>query len=124
MQFLVPKHAKVFSGRDADYSYISVRFTSQGRRFYLKSQAGPFIARAVAFEDLRKESVSYSERALESEDGSNLGLDTRGILQNGTRWRWVGPTVGEEASYEGAAEDAAQFFDSILDSACIGNDGG
>jgi hypothetical protein len=119
MQLPVPKGARVQFTRDVDYSEFWIRIRLQGRRLYLKSMAGPFVARAVAFEDLRKESVYYNERALESEDGSIHWLDTRGTLHDGTKWRWAGPIIGDMVSYEGAPEEASKFFDGIIDAMCI-----
>jgi len=46
------------------------------------------------------------------------GLDARGVSQDGTYWRWVGPPVGEFAEYKIADSEAARYFDAILDGMC------
>jgi hypothetical protein len=119
MRFRVPKHTTFKLVRDADYSEVRIRYDAEGGPFYLKSMAGPLVARAKAFEDLRKGSVVYSESILTSQQGRKEGLGTRGTFPSVTKWRWVGPTIGEMVSYEGASDEAARFFDAIIGSMCF-----
>lgn len=48
------------------------------------------------------------------------GTDARGTDKSGKQWRFVG--IGDEAEYRGVSKDAAQFFDQIIDSACVPSD--
>ena len=45
------------------------------------------------------------------------GIDARGKHKNGNFWRHFG-TGGEAASYSDVPQEAAEFFDKILDSVC------
>ncbi len=115
-RFVVPKHFKVKRIRDVDYYEDWVTFHSGGKRLFLKTMVGPLASHGWPGAWLYEKSNSFTERRWAG--GGQSGLDVHGTANDGTRWRWAGPVVGEFVSYEGASEDAANFFDAIIDSMC------
>jgi hypothetical protein len=45
------------------------------------------------------------------------GIEYRGTRDNGTFMRWIG-IFGETIGYDNAPKEAAQLFDTIIDSLC------
>jgi hypothetical protein len=106
---------------DVDYSSQFVSYTHGDKTYYLRTMSGPICCSGHPLAAQYLSAQWVSERAwlirLNSRRGD--GLDARGISFDGTRWRWVGPLVGEFAEYVGADSDAAKYFDAILDGVCF-----
>jgi len=105
----------------SDFNGEIIPFKVAGKIFSLRTMAGPFCCSGHPLPDLYLNSTTVAERAWIVRVGERTfdGLDSRGVAKDGTRWRWVGPLLGEQAEYSGANEQAAKFFDSILDTLCI-----
>ncbi len=121
MQFTLPANVVPSSYSDSDYSGRIVQFDAGVKTFSLRTMNGALCCSGNPWPDRYLNSTSVTERAWIVRVGERKfdGLDSRGVAKDGTRWRWVGPLLGEQAEYSGANEQAAKFFDSILDSLCI-----
>lgn len=103
--------------RDVDYYEDWIQFHLNGKKYYMRLMVGPFASDGWPLPDPYRNSISFSERLWAG--GGLQGLDARGVRHDGLVWRWVGPAAGEFVSYEGASQEAARAFDSIVDSMCI-----
>jgi hypothetical protein len=64
-------------------------------------------------EDLLIASTELTERSWKCDIGT--GVDLRGQLKSGERWRWISLISGM-ATYRVKSEEAANSFDKIIDS--------
>jgi hypothetical protein len=48
-----------------------------------------------------------------------VGLDLSGTGKDGKRWRWLGAPTADAIEYTDAAQEAANYFDRIIESACF-----
>jgi hypothetical protein len=121
MQFTLPKNVSLSSYSDVDYGGRVVQFDADGKTFSLRTMNGAVCCGGHPDRDLYLNSTTETERAWIVRVGQRTfdGLDSRGVAKDGTSWRWVGPLLGEMAEYSGANEQAAKFFDSILDTLCV-----
>ncbi len=111
MRFLVPKGAKVKRGRDVDYWTIAVGFGSGKNREWMEIGGGPTWSSGLPIVSDMTSLIEVSERDMVC---GIYGIDIRGRTRNGKRWRFAG-TWGETVTYRDASEQAARFFDSIID---------
>ena len=111
MRFLVPKGTKVKRGRDVDYWTIAVGFGSHKNLEWMQLGGGPTWSSGLPLKSDMTSLVEISERDMVC---GIYGIDIRGRTKEGKRWRFVG-TWGETATYRDASEQAARFFDSIID---------
>jgi hypothetical protein len=51
--------------------------------------------------------------------GETVGLDLSGKTREGKRWRWVGAPIALAIEYSDTSEDAADYFDSIVETMCF-----
>ena len=104
-------------GYDVDYGWYCVSFASQSTAV-LSDGYGPMWGGLSVVNEYRKESASTTERTLVVENGKpNGGVDLKGRLKNGNYWRLFGfgwETIG----YKDVSENAANYFDSIIDNVC------
>jgi len=122
MRFTLPTGAGKPRGfSDADYAGIWIEFRNDAKTFYLRIMSGSLCCggHALARTYLRSNSISETAWSARLRDRLIAGMDSRGTNSDGTHWRWIGPLVGEQADYEGADDEAAKYFDSILDTLCI-----
>jgi hypothetical protein len=121
MQFTLPQNVAPSSYGDIDYSGRIIQFDAGGKASLLRTMNGAVCCGGHPYRDRYLNSTTVTERAWIVRVGKRKfdGLDSRGVAKDGTRWRWVGPLLGEQAEYSGANEQAAKFFDSILDTLCI-----
>jgi hypothetical protein len=113
----IPKGAVLRKGRDIDYTSFSIGYGPAGGREWLSGIAGPMASLGVPPEDWILGATEISERSYKS--GDAVGVDMRGRLTDGTYWRYVG-RLGESLNYGGATQEAAAYFNKILDSVCRG----
>jgi hypothetical protein len=113
----VPKGAVLRKGRDIDYTSFSIGYGPAESRVWLSGIEGPMASLGVPPEDWILKATEFSERSYRS--GETVGFDMRGRLADGTYWRYVG-RLGESVNYGGVSQEAAAFFDKILDSICRG----
>ena len=57
----------------------------------------------------------FTERSYKNK---GLFTDMRGRANDGTYWRYIG-ALGESIEYSGLTEEAAKYFDKIIDNACM-----
>jgi len=48
-----------------------------------------------------------------------VGLDLSGRTKDGKRWRWVGAPLADAIEYTDAADESADYFDTVIGSACF-----
>jgi hypothetical protein len=112
---LYPRSAGWKKENDVDYVLYSVRFGKTDE--WLQIWSGVNVGNhGDAYEDWLVDS-SNSERTI---NGNSWGIDSRGVFQDGTRWRSANFAVGQEyVRYKRVTAEAAAYFDAIIDSACL-----
>jgi hypothetical protein len=118
---LPPKTASPKSYFDVDYGGEFVTIKLDGKTFSMRTMSGSMCCAGRPLPGQYLDSRNIVERAwrLKANERVFDGMDSRGIAADGTLWRWVGPLLGELAEYQDANEQAAKFFDSILDTMCV-----
>lgn len=110
----VPKGAESHQGYDVDYGYFSIGFGPKENLIWLEGIYGPMATSGLPPETWILNAPEFTER---SYTGHPVGADVRGRSKTGTRWRYVGG-IGSSIKYSDASEEAAAFFDKIIDGAC------
>jgi hypothetical protein len=114
-QFLVPKRPKIKRQFGPDYLIYLV--SDHTKKYSLVIWFGPLVGGLDADDDWLIKSASFTERSVS--DGTELaGQDYKGVDQSGKHWRWTGLSGYNLARYAGASDEAAEYFDRIIDSAC------
>jgi hypothetical protein len=67
-------------------------------------------------------SGKFAQRNVLNAEGKTIGLDSRGVLENGESWRVVVIPGTETVEYEGTVPETSDIFDHIIDSACLQSD--
>lgn len=114
MRFLIPKGTKIKRGHDIDYWVIGIGFGSRKHREWMQIGGGPNWSSGLPFIRDMTSAIEISERDMAC--GPN-GISIQGLTKEG-RWRFTGMGSrqwGETISYKNASEEAAKFFDSIID---------
>jgi hypothetical protein len=103
---------------DADNQRVWILFP-RNKKERLLIWSGPLLGGGIAYfpeESLFLQASLIKERL----DATSGAMDVRGKTANGQNWRSL--SFGSDiAEYEGVSEEAAGFFDQILDSACLRN---
>ena len=115
-QFLVPKRPKIKKRFGDDYLiYLTADRTKE---YSLVIWFGPLVGGLDADDDWLIQAASFSERSVR--DGTQIaGQDFRGLDKQGRHWRWTGLAGYNIARYRNASDAAAEYFDRIIDSACV-----
>jgi hypothetical protein len=50
-----------------------------------------------------------------------VGVDLSGQTRSGSRWRWVGAPVALAIEYNNVSQEAADYFDKIIETMCFGS---
>ncbi len=111
MRFLIPKGAKLKRGRDVDYWTIAVGFGSGKNQEWMQIGGGSSWSLGLPLVSDMTSVAEVSERDMIC---GPSGIDIRGHTKDGKRWRFAG-MWGETVTYRNASEQAARFFDSIID---------
>ncbi len=111
MRFLTPRGAKVTRGSDVDYWEIAVGFGSSKNREWMRIGGGANWSSGLPLISDMASVIDISERDMVC--GIN-GIDIRGHTKDDKRWRFTG-MWGETVTYRDASEEAAKFFDAIID---------
>jgi hypothetical protein len=51
--------------------------------------------------------------------GDIVGLDLSGETKEGKRWRWVGAPINNAVEYSNSSQEAAAYFDQLIDTMCF-----
>lgn len=114
LKLTVPKRYKFKTGIDTDYRYFIVGVGNEGHRHWMRGGFGPMYANSYPSGDDVLELSIYSYRK------TTTGTDWRGVTKNGQYWRYLGSgRPFETYSYKTDSKNAADAFDTILDSACL-----
>ncbi|MGI9037134.1 MAG: hypothetical protein ACR2GD_13995 [Pyrinomonadaceae bacterium] len=109
-----PKKLKFKSGTDTDYIYYRIAFGKGNDKAFLEGGLGNLYGSEYPSLGLIDKSMNFSYRR------TNLGLDWRGITDDGIIWRWVGSvSIFETYYYQTKSKEAAEVFDKILDGMCF-----
>jgi len=109
----IPDNATVKEITHDDYIYYEI--------FLGKEESGPRMSfwdgLLVGFPWPRKEQLQSSSFINERTMTCVFGMDYRGKDKDGSNWRVTG-VLGEFIEYSKASDQAAEFFDTIIDSLC------
>lgn len=108
--FFVPDSAKTkhYSGDDTWDLVIKFPHSKTNERLLLWS--GPLLGTAFVPEETVLNAKSFTQQE----------FDWRGKDQNDMNWRW-NSSMEDLIHYEKASDEGAQFFDRVIDSACLRN---
>lgn len=116
----VPGGSKVKARSDADYSAYFIKFKSGGKDYFLTGIFGPTATGGTVPKSLLEQTILTQKQWSFADPNASsdvTGTDTSGRHLNGNYWRYLG-TPGEAVSYSDVPQEAAAFFDKILDSVC------
>ncbi len=116
IKLIVPKDTVVHKGRDIDYEAWSIGFGPENERYHLTAFYGLNVGNGEPIREVVRESSGVTRQYWMHK--KERGLDSKGILKNGKRWRHFG-MFGEVIWYLGVSVGAAQYFDRILATACF-----
>ncbi|MGI8469149.1 MAG: carboxypeptidase-like regulatory domain-containing protein [Pyrinomonadaceae bacterium] len=109
-----PKKLKFKSGTDTDYIYYRIGFGKGNNKSWLEGGLGNLYGSEYPSSNFIDKSTNFSYRR------TNLGLDWRGITNDGIIWRWIGSvSIFETYYYQTKSKEAAEVFDKILDGMCF-----
>jgi len=113
MKLLIPKRARVeeIRGDDVFCRYIFWGYEKDDEKMEICS--GPLWLVTMPPKDLLMSSSATQERYHPDREA----FDYRGLGKEGNRWRYAG-WLEETIEYRNASEQAANFFDSIIDNIC------
>ncbi len=112
---LVPEGSASRAGFDVDYGYFSISYGSEKERVWLEGIYGPMASPGIPPEEWILNAAEFTERSYK---GKGLLADMRGKSRDGTYWRYIG-ALGESIQYSGLSKEAAEYFDKIIDNACV-----
>jgi len=115
-RFVLPHDTKIKRVLDTDTISYYVNFPKSDFRLHIWS--GPTLGGEEVDERLMRDSLSFTERWIRSRDGSAVGIDATGISKDRKSWRWFG-TLQDVATYSGVTDTTAQYFDEVIDGACL-----
>jgi hypothetical protein len=123
LRLSVPKKLKFKTGVDTDYIYYSIGFGEGKNKFWLNGGLGNLYGSPYPPSFTLGASKEYSFRTIIfAEKQGKIGLDWRGVTNDGVYWRWIGSAALFDAyHYETKSKEAAEFFDKILDNLCLQN---
>lgn len=113
--FSIPSHARLHPHSGEDTADVVVDFPGNKREKML-IWYGPSMFAFGVWKDFIVNASPLSMREVGIR-GVIRGTDARGTDKNQKQWRSV--EIGELVEYRGVSNDAAHFFDEIIDSACV-----
>ena len=111
----VPRGASVERSRGAHGSGYSIRVGSKKKRIELQGYGGQY-AHSYPPDEWILTAAEYTIRSWRS--GREEGVDFRGRLADGTRWRYFA-VCAEEVLYRAAADEEASVLDNIIEGICF-----
>jgi hypothetical protein len=108
----VPTRLVLKKVQDADY-LLYIIHDRKNKHDLLEVWFGLNVSSGYPPEDLLVASSEFTERSWTCDIGT--GVDLRGQLKSGERWRWISLVAGM-ATYRVKSEEAANSFDKIIDS--------
>jgi len=115
MKVLIPQNACIIRGFDVDYHYINIYFKSGNVLESMRLGTGPLWGGGSPSIHLLLSAKEIQERELVAKN--QTGIDFRFLDRDGGRWRETG-FFSESILYSNVSEQAAAFFDSIIDTMC------
>ncbi|HYK89246.1 MAG TPA: hypothetical protein VE398_10775 [Acidobacteriota bacterium] len=123
---VIPNGVKAITGSESANSTVKIRFGPEGSQEWLTMGTGPTWGGGLPSKDELDSLTEIADRELrlpptyDKRDPEGLsidGVDIRGRLKDGTRWRLTGHAF-ETLSYHKVSEEAARFFDAIIATLC------
>ena len=116
LKLSVPEGVELKQSFDTDYGTYAISFGSANNRVWLTGIYGNNSTRGVLPKKWLAASTKVTRRTWLL--GRGAGIDIRGTLKNGNRWRYFGhPT--EDFHYYDVSTEAAAYFDRIIDNVCF-----
>ena len=114
LRLTVPRELKFKSGVDSDYISYVIGLTEGGNKHWLRGGWGNLYGDVYPGGEKLLSLEHYSYRR------TSVGIDWRGVTQDGKYWRYFGaPSVFETYHYETDSKRSADIFDKILDGVCF-----
>ncbi len=114
--FLIPPGVKVRTSGELEGQTYAVRYDKKNEWLRIWSGA-PYTVDRDAEHWKFLESNSFGERWIRWNADSPLGIDAQGTTKKGRAWRSAA-FLGERAEYRDVSDEAADYFDKIIASAC------
>jgi hypothetical protein len=118
LQFIVPSSEVNISGGEPDVDYVLYVIRHMTGNANLELWFGPSSIDSDPDDKLFVTSRFFEQRNLVSADQKMLGIDSRGVLRDGTRWRQTAVFFQGGSIYRGATPQEADFLDTIVNSIC------
>jgi hypothetical protein len=112
--FRLPEDVMHKESKDVDYKEDFFIYGAKDKRERLVMMEGHFASSGKPLDRLYLSSKEFDERLVKV--GNAEWLDVRGKTSDGKRWRWVGGI--SFVSYEDVSDEAAAYFDKVIDSVC------
>ena len=106
--FLVPPRTKLHHHHDTDTWDLLISFPGTKSAEHLTLWSGPMLGDGFVPEENILEATSFTQNE----------FDWRGKDSSGKNWRWFS-SIQDLIHYESASDEAAHFFDRIIDSVCV-----
>jgi hypothetical protein len=115
----VPKGAKLVRFEDVDYAGASISYSKDE---FLRIGGGPTWSTGLPPpENLSTSKIVIERTLVPACEELVFGVDVRGIYRDGKRWRFTGNAL-QTLDYKGVSQEAARFFDTIVDTLCAGSE--
>lgn len=115
-RFELPQKTRIKRTLDADTVSYYISFPHSD--YVMRIWSGVTLGGTRADDRLMKDSSSFGEKWIGGPGVPGIGIDTTGTLRDGKPWRWFGTAV-DLATYSDVPEEAARYFDAIINGACL-----
>jgi hypothetical protein len=119
LRFNIPKRGTTLSGGKTDVDYVVWTVKPRNSNSELQFWFGPYAISTFADDEDFLNSTAFSERDIIYPGVGTLGLDSRGELKNGEKWRQTVVAGEGGARYKAKTAEDALLFDKIIDSICM-----
>lgn len=116
LRVIVPVNAIVRGGKSDDAQEFSIAHSSQQKQSWLTLVWGQMASHGFPPEKWILDSADFTVATIRL--GNYQWNEYRGHTATGRYWRFVG-RAGEQLSYYDVTQNTAEYFDSIINSACL-----
>ena len=117
LTFDIPKKDFEILGGKRDTDYVRWAIKLKSSKSFASLWFGPYAFNPEPGDDLLHDSVSITQRDIETPDRERVGKDSFGLLSNGDKWRHFYVAIADGAEYRASAADAL-LLDRVVNSAC------
>jgi len=117
LTFDIPKKDFEILGGNPDTDYVRWVIKLKSRKSFVSLWFGPYAFNPEPNDALLHDSISITQRTIETPSGERVGKDSFGQLRNGDKWRHFFVAIGDGAEYRASAADSS-LLDKVVNSAC------